>query len=499
MIASVHSATLWGTDALGVMVEADIQGGLPSISIVGLPDSAVKESRERVRSAIQNSGLEFPPRRITVNLAPADVRKEGGTFDLPVAVSILAALGHLPKALLDQYLIVGELGLDGSVRPVRGVISAAFLARRMGIRGIICPEQNTREAFLAEVEVIPVKCLQETFAFLRSGEGIAAGGLFRDAPEPAACDLDLSDIVGQGLAKRALEIAAAGGHNLLMTGPPGAGKSMLARRLPSILPPLSRDEVLACTAIYSAAGRLPRNGIIRTRPFRSPHHTISDAGLIGGGATPTPGEVSLAHTGVLFLDEFPEFRRSSLEALRQPMEDGTVTVSRAGSAFTFPAAFQLIAAMNPCPCGYLGHPLRECRCPPQLVDRYRSRISGPLLDRIDLHVWVDPVEAENALSTDRNPSSGSVRDRIAVARAEQYARGFLNAAIPQGMMRAVSPLDNASRSLLTSAMKRYGLSMRGLARVIKVSRTIADLDGHADIRESHVAEALQYRPETLNR
>lgn len=494
-MASVQSATLWGTDALGVVVEADIQGGLPSISIVGLPDSAVKESRERVRSAILNSGLDFPPRRVTVNLAPADVKKEGGTFDLPISLAILAALGLVPREVLSTYLIMGELGLDGSVRPVRGVISAAFLTRRMGLKGIICPAANAHEAQLAEVEVLPVKSLKEAFAILRGSEIAPWKAPQTELKSQDSVRLDLSEIRGQALAKRALEIAAAGGHNLLMVGPPGAGKSMLAKRLPTILPPLTKEEILECTSIYSAAGKLRRNTIVSIRPFRAPHHTISDAGLIGGGTIPTPGEVSLAHNGVLFLDELLEFRRSALESMRQPLEDGHVTVSRANFSFTFKTSFQLVTALNPCPCGYLGHPARECRCPPLLVTKYRSRLSGPLLDRIDLHVWVDPVDAETVLAPRDEPSSGLVRERVMAARSTQINRGCLNAKTPDNRLEENCKIDQTSKGLLIAAMKRYNLSMRGFTRVIKVARTIADLQRCPDIRGEHIAEALQFRPE----
>jgi len=499
MSASVQSATLWGTDALGVVVEVDIQGGLPYFAIVGLPDSSVKESRERVRSAIRNAGLDFPPRRITVNLAPADVRKEGGTFDLPIAVAILACLGMVPGDVLQNYLFVGELGLDGSVRPVRGVVSAAFLARRLGLKGIVCPPQNVREASLSGVEVLPVSNLKQAFAYLTGAMPVPGDGMDVEFPEQEASLLDLSEISGQDLAKRALAIAAAGSHNLLFVGPPGAGKSMLAKRLPSILPPLTRDEILECTSIYSAAGKLKRNDVVTLRPFRSPHHTISDAGLIGGGAMPTPGEVSLAHNGVLFLDELPEFRRSALEAMRQPLEDRKVTVSRASSAFTFPAGFQLVAAMNPCPCGWLAHPARECRCTPAWIARYKARVSGPLLDRIDLHVWVDPVDVESVLAPKGGAPSEAVRDRIVASRLRQMHRGFLNARIPDGGLDEGCRLTGPSRTLLITAMKRYSLSMRGYTRVIKVARTIADLDECPDIRDHHVAEALQYRPEMAGR
>jgi magnesium chelatase family protein len=495
MMASVQSATLWGTDALGVVVEADIQGGLPSISIVGLPDSAVKESRERVRSAILNSGLDFPPRRVTVNLAPADVRKEGGTFDLPIALAILAALGLVPSEILSTYLIMGELGLDGSVRPVRGVISAAFLTRRMGLKGIICPAANVHEAQLAEVEVLPVKSLKEAFAILRGAEIAPWKAPQTELKSHDSARLDLSEIRGQALAKRALEIAAAGGHNLLMVGPPGAGKSMLAKRLPTIMPPLTREEILECTSIYSAAGKLRRNTIVSIRPFRAPHHTISVAGLIGGGTIPTPGEVSLAHNGVLFLDELLEFKRSALESMRQPLEDGHVTVSRANFSYTFNTSFQLVTALNPCPCGYLGHPSRECRCPPNLVTKYRSSLSGPLIDRIDLHVWVDPVDAENVLAPKDKLSSGLVRERVMAAHSIQINRGVLNAKTPDNRLEENCRIDQTSKGLLIAAMKRYNLSMRGFTRVIKVARTIADLEACPDIRAEHIAEALQFRPE----
>lgn len=496
MIAHVHSAAPWGADALAVVVEVDIQGGLPSFTVVGLPDSVVKESRERVRSAVVNSGLDFPPRRITVNLAPAHIRKEGGAFDLPVAVAILAALGAVPRGRAESHLFVGELGLDGLIRPVRGVISAAFVASRMGMQGIVCPRDTAREAGLAGIGVYPADTLLDVYAFLKGERELSHGtgpqvtaGLSRPDALP-----DLAEVCGQVMGKRGLEIAAAGGHNLLFVGPPGAGKSMLAQRLPSILPGLTPGEILECTAVYSAAGLLGRDSVVTQRPFRAPHHTISDAGLIGGGSMPTPGEVSLAHRGVLFLDEMPEFRRSALEALRQPLEDCTVRISRAAASLSFPADFQLIAAMNPCPCGFLGHPDRPCSCTPVQVARYRARISGPLLDRIDLHLWIDPVDASGIFNRGQGASSHEVRARVEAAREIQLARGFINARIPQESMERICRLDTASRGMLVNAVKRAALSMRALGRVIKVARTIADLEGSPSIRDVHVAEALQFRP-----
>ena len=504
MLAKLKTFSLLGIDALPVEVEVDVSpAGLPKTVLVGLPEAAVKESTHRVERAIVNSGFQRPQNRVVINLAPADLPKEAASFDLPIALGILAGSGQIAADRLGQYAVVGELALDGATRPTKGALSMAMAAAEQdGVRGILVPNASAAEAAVVEgIDVIPVASFAQAVAFLTGEIDIE--------PQPSRLDelfrtlsnyeVDFSDVRGQEMAKRALTVAASGGHNILMIGPPGSGKTMLAKRMPTILPDLTPDESIETTRIYSAVGRLkPGQPLLAVRPFRSPHHTISNAGLVGGGSTPSPGEISLAHNGVLFLDELPEFNRQTLEVLRQPLEDGTVTIARALNSTTFPANFMLIAALNPCPCGYRGDARRSCHCTPPQIERYMSKISGPLIDRIDIHIEVPSVAFRDLSGGTPGTSSTELRGQVATARRAQAARfdggpTRHNADMTHRLTRQFCKLDDECQNLLKAAMTDLGLSARAHDKVLRVARTIADLDGSESIRPMHLNEAINYR------
>jgi len=503
MLVKTFGSAIVGIDAITITVEVSIEQGV-AFFMVGLPDSAVKESHQRIEAALRHNGFHIPGKKIVINLAPADIRKEGSSYDLTIAIGILAASEQIKYEKVGEYIIMGELSLDGGLQPVKGALPIAIEARRKGFKGILLPYVNAREAAIVnDIEVYGIRSVKEVIEFF-NGEGqlkpVVVDSRETFSAKLNSYDVDFSDVRGQQNIKRALEIAAAGGHNVIMIGPPGSGKTMLARRLPTILPPLNLKEALETTKIHSVAGKMPRGtSLITQRPFRAPHHTISDAGLVGGGSFPQPGEVSLAHHGVLFLDELPEFKRSVLEVMRQPIEQRSITISRARFSIEYPASIMLVTAMNPCPCGYYNHPEQECTCGPGIVQKYLNRISGPLLDRIDIQIEVVPVKVNDLVEAAPGEKSELIRERVIAARKiqdkrfEEYSTVHCNAQMGASLLKKICLIDNDCKKLLTHAITKLNLSARAYDRILKVSRTIADLDGDPDIRAAHLSEAIHYR------